>query len=328
MCSSSVSRRSKRDKFAPVDFAIVGLLTARPWAFGTLIEITQMGIGSQLANLMELQGSHTSNEFLFAVSAIGDDITQELQVMRLDHPAKLVQINIPPGGLRIRRLSACWCLLHTERVGAVVGDVEPGQSRELKPFFRTAVAAVPKATQAIGVLATFGHEAGVRDQGLLMLRGDDIGDRAFVERDPVKGAAVPPRKGLFVIGTVTAQIAKGGVSRAHEQQFQQMGDKLVLRFLGLLETSEYTLEQSHGVPPVSVVLDNATLMEEDACGYSSVKTVRSIGLTERELCGRSGLCARLEAKQRRRRLSSFQGKLRACRGKSYAGIQMRTRARH
>jgi hypothetical protein len=55
-----------------------------------------------------------------------------------------------------------------------------------------------------------------------------------------------------------------------------MSDKLVLRFLGLLETTQYTLEQSHGVPPVSVACDNTTLMEEDACGYSSVKTVRSI----------------------------------------------------
>src|ERR687896_577851 len=128
MCSSSVSRRSKRDKFAPVDFAIVGLLAAWPWAFGTLIEIAQMGIGSQLANLMELQGSHTGNEFLFAVSTIGDDIAQEAQVMRLDHPAQLVQIDIHAGGLWIRRLSACWCLLHAESVGAVVGDVEPGQS--------------------------------------------------------------------------------------------------------------------------------------------------------------------------------------------------------
>ena len=55
-----------------------------------------------------------------------------------------------------------------------------------------------------------------------------------------------------------------------------MGDKLMLRFLGLLETTQYTLEQSHGVPPISVAGDNTTLMEEDACGYSSVKTVRSI----------------------------------------------------
>src|SRR5688572_8001972 len=55
-----------------------------------------------------------------------------------------------------------------------------------------------------------------------------------------------------------------------------MRDKFVLRLLGLLETTQYTLEQSHGVPPVSVVCDNTTLMEEDACGYSSIKTVRSI----------------------------------------------------
>jgi hypothetical protein len=55
-----------------------------------------------------------------------------------------------------------------------------------------------------------------------------------------------------------------------------MGDKLVLRSLGLIETTQYTLEQSHGVPPVSVVLDNTTLMEENSCSYSSAKTVQSI----------------------------------------------------
>src|SRR6266699_4300366 len=56
-----------------------------------------------------------------------------------------------------------------------------------------------------------------------------------------------------------------------------MRDKLVLRFLGFLETIKYILEQSHGVPPVSVALDHTTLKEEGSCGYSSVKTVRSIG---------------------------------------------------
>src|SRR2546425_2103023 len=58
-----------------------------------------------------------------------------------------------------------------------------------------------------------------------------------------------------------------------------MRDKLVLRFLGFLETMKYILEQSHGVPPVSVALDHTTLKEEGSCGYSSVKTVRSIGRT-------------------------------------------------
>src|SRR6266568_6041693 len=38
-----------------------------------------------------------------------------------------------------------------------------------------------------------------------------------------------------------------------------MRDKLVLRFLGFLETIKYILEQSHGVPPVSVALDHTTL---------------------------------------------------------------------
>ena len=79
-----------------------------------------------------------------------------------------------------------------------------------------------------------------------------------------------------MIGTVATHIAKGGVSREHEHKPQQMRDKLVLWFLGLIEASKYTLEQSHGVPPVSVAFDNTTLREKDACGYSSVKTVRSI----------------------------------------------------
>src|SRR5439155_18252450 len=57
-----------------------------------------------------------------------------------------------------------------------------------------------------------------------------------------------------------------------------MRDKLVLRFLGFLETMKYILEQSHGVPPVSVALDHITFKEEGSCGYSSVKTVRSIDI--------------------------------------------------
>src|SRR6266699_1690531 len=55
-----------------------------------------------------------------------------------------------------------------------------------------------------------------------------------------------------------------------------MSDKLVLWFLGFLETMKYILEQSHGIPPVSVALDHTTFKEEGSCGYSSVKTVRSI----------------------------------------------------
>src|SRR5688572_10540987 len=92
------------------------------------------------------------------------------------------------------------------------------------------------------------------DQGLLMFRRDHLGDGSLIKRHPVKGGIVPPRKGPLVIWAVAAHIAKGSVSRKHEQESQQMGDKLALWFLGLLETTQYTLEQSHGVPPISVVL--------------------------------------------------------------------------
>jgi hypothetical protein len=57
-----------------------------------------------------------------------------------------------------------------------------------------------------------------------------------------------------------------------------MREKLALRLLGLLETSQYTLEQAHGLPPFAVVVANTTLEDEDPCGYLSAKTVRRIDL--------------------------------------------------
>src|SRR5688572_14430207 len=108
-----------------------------------------------------------------------------------------------------------------------------------------------------------------------MFRRDDLGDGSLIERHPIKGGVVPPGKGPLMIRAVAAHIAKGGVSREHEQESQSMGDKLALRFLGLRETTQYTLQQSHG-PSFSVALDNTTLGDEDSCGYPSLKTVRSI----------------------------------------------------
>lgn len=48
--------------------------------------------------------------------------------------------------------------------------------------------------------------------------GGDLGDGAFVERDPVKVSAVPPCKGPLGIGTVATHISKGGVPMEHEQK--------------------------------------------------------------------------------------------------------------
>ena len=151
-----------------------------------------MGIGAPRAHLMALQGSPTRTTFLCAVSAIGDDITQATPVMRRDHTTEVVQRDIPPRGLRISGLSAWRCLLDAETVSAMIGDVEPGQGREFPSFFCPAVAAVPQAIKARGVLATCGHKTGVQDQGLSMLRRDGFGDGGLGQRDPGKGSGVPP----------------------------------------------------------------------------------------------------------------------------------------
>lgn len=80
------------------------------------------------------------------------------------------------------------------------------------------MAAVPKATQTIGLFATFGDETGIDGQGLLMLWGNHGGDGRLVERDPIEGSLVPARKGLLMIRTVATHIAKSRVSREHEQE--------------------------------------------------------------------------------------------------------------
>src|SRR6266567_325077 len=101
--------------------------------------------------------------------------------MRRDYPAELVQIDIHAGGLRLRGTRTWWGLLHTEAVGAVTREIEPSSRRDFEPFFRATMAPVPEAIEAIGVLATFGHETGIDDQGLIMLRRDDLGDGGLVE---------------------------------------------------------------------------------------------------------------------------------------------------
>ena len=51
----------------------------------------------------------------------------------------------------------------------MVGDIPPRHGRHFAPLFRAAMAAVPEAIEAIRVLATVGHKAGVEDEGLRMV---------------------------------------------------------------------------------------------------------------------------------------------------------------
>lgn len=115
---------------APLALAILGLVAPWPWALGTLLAIAHMGLGTPLAKLLPCQSAHASNTFLLAVRPIGDHGTQAAQVVRLAHTAAVVSIAIHPRGLRLRRLSAWGCLLHTEPVGPVPRAIEPRQGRD------------------------------------------------------------------------------------------------------------------------------------------------------------------------------------------------------
>src|SRR5919202_1181314 len=146
----------------------------------------------------------THSEFLFAVIAIGDDVAEMAQIMLRYHMGQLVQIDINPCGLSIGGRVSWGCLFDTETVSAVVSDVEPGRSRDFQALFTPAMAAVPEAVEAIGLLPIFGDETGINDQGLFMRRRKHRSDRRLVERDKVKVSGVPTGKGSLVIRAVAA----------------------------------------------------------------------------------------------------------------------------
>src|SRR5918992_3773273 len=64
----------KAREVVPVDLAVIGVRTTWSWALGSLVEIAEIGVDTQFANLMQPQVTDTSSEFLFAVIAIGEDI--------------------------------------------------------------------------------------------------------------------------------------------------------------------------------------------------------------------------------------------------------------
>jgi hypothetical protein len=58
-------------------------------------------------------------------------------------------------------------------------------------YLSVRLAAVPEAIEAIGLLATFGHETGVHHQGLFMRRGNHRGDGGLIEGDTVNVPGLP-----------------------------------------------------------------------------------------------------------------------------------------
>jgi len=64
----------KASQIRPMHFAVLLLRTAGPGTWRAMIEVAEVCITAQFANLMELYGLDTIEEFLFAVIAIGDHV--------------------------------------------------------------------------------------------------------------------------------------------------------------------------------------------------------------------------------------------------------------
>jgi DDE superfamily endonuclease len=62
-------------------------------------------------------------------------------------------------------------------------------------------------------------------------------------------------KGLLMIGTVPAQVAKGRPPRYQQQPFQQMTQKMHLGRVGSAQLCAYTFSQSHGSPQARSLSD-------------------------------------------------------------------------
>ena len=146
---------------------------------------------TQFANLLQSQVTESLDEGAFAVEAIGDDVAQVAQIVCRDQTADLSEIALHAAALCPGGRVAGWGLFDTEGVSAVVGDVEPGQQGNFQAPLCTALRAVPEALEAIGVVATFGDEAGIDDQGLFMFGGDRLAQGRLVECDEVKASFVP-----------------------------------------------------------------------------------------------------------------------------------------
>jgi hypothetical protein len=78
-------------------------------------------------------------------------------------------------------------------------------------------------------------------------------------------------------------MAKRGLAWQQPPPSQPMRHKLLWRFLGLAYRGPYTLKQSHGLSPFSVLSDTTTIEEKISGDYLSVKTVRSIVLRKWKL---------------------------------------------
>jgi len=100
------------------DFPIVGFGPSRPMGTRPLVQVTQMGITTELADQVHLQCTDAIDELLFAEIAIRDQVLERLELLRRHDAFTMGQIGIDTALLRIvvQRRGG---LFHAEHIGAV-----------------------------------------------------------------------------------------------------------------------------------------------------------------------------------------------------------------
>jgi len=88
------------------DFSIVGFGPSRAGGVRPQVQMTQMGITTELADQVHLQRAYAIDELLFAEIAIGDQILKRLELLHRHDAFNLSQIGVARYGSAPRRGSA------------------------------------------------------------------------------------------------------------------------------------------------------------------------------------------------------------------------------
>src|SRR5262249_29734809 len=207
----------KPREIADVDFPIIEFGPSRTTTAWTSVEMAQMGITTELADHMQMQGTDAIDELRFAEIAIDDQVCERFEVLRRDDVCNVRHIRIDTALLRLgaRRGGG---LCHAEGIGAILGDIDPGEGGNFQALFRPAVGTVPEHIETIGLLAAFGYKTGIEGQNVLVTWWDDLNDGRMIEGNKIKIPCKPSGKGFLMIRTIPAQIPECHTAWQHQHQ--------------------------------------------------------------------------------------------------------------
>jgi hypothetical protein len=236
--------RLKARQIVVGDVPIVGFGPSRTGGTRPPVHVTQRGITPELAAQGHLQRADAVDELLLAARALHDPILARLELLCRHDAFNRGQRGVDTG-LRRVALQRRGGLFHAERIGAVRGDIDPGQRGHLAALFRTTVGAVPEHVETRGLLTTVGHNTGGKGADVLVVGRDDMDDSRVVEADKITVTFTLSGKGFLVIRTITTQMAARHSSWHQQHQTPHVTQKFLLGCLGVFHAHQYTLTQLH-----------------------------------------------------------------------------------